>query len=164
MSEPRAQLEQHHAEAFAWAVSCCKGNGAMAEDVLQTTYLKILEGRARYEGRSSFRTWLFSVIRHTATDGWRSPWHKRRRSITDADLQRPAPASEVDAVDLSRVADAVAGLAQRQSEVLTLVYGHGMTVREASAVLGISQGSAATHLHRGKQKLRKRLTDTGEKT
>jgi len=135
----------------------------MAEDVLQTTYLKILEGRARFDGRSSFRTWLFSVIRHTALDGWRSPWHKRRRSMTDADLQRPAPSSDADVVDLSRVADALAGLAPRQSEVLTLVYGHGMTVREASTVLGISQGSTSQHLHRGKQNLREQFTNTGEK-
>lgn len=138
----------------------------MAEDVLQTTYLKILEGRARYGGRSSFRTWLFSVIRNTATDSWRSPWHKRRRSITDADLQRPAPtpdAAAVDVADLSRIADALVDLAPRQCEVLTLVYGHGMTVRAASSVLGISQGSAATHLHRGKEKIREQLTELREK-
>ncbi|HEY5656985.1 MAG TPA: sigma factor [Myxococcota bacterium] len=60
------QLEALHPASFAWATRCCGGNPEEAEDVLQATCLKLLDGKARYRGRSSLETWLFSVIRTTA--------------------------------------------------------------------------------------------------
>ena len=57
--ELRAQLEKHHTASYGWALSCCSQNRTEAKDVLQTAYLKILEGRARFGGKSTFRTWLF---------------------------------------------------------------------------------------------------------
>src|SRR5262245_52639875 len=72
--ELRAQLERYHRESFGWAMSCCLRDASEAESVLQAVYLKILEGKARFDGRAAFRTWLFSVIRKTAAD-------ERRRSI-----------------------------------------------------------------------------------
>jgi DNA-directed RNA polymerase specialized sigma24 family protein len=59
----RQDLEQHHSMSYGWALRCCMGDPLEAEDVLQTVYLKILEGRARYDGRSQFKTWLFALIR-----------------------------------------------------------------------------------------------------
>src|SRR5439155_1510621 len=66
-----AQLEQLHAAAFGWALSCCGWDRSVAEDALQSSYLKILDGRARFAGRSSFRTWVFGVIRRTAQEAQR---------------------------------------------------------------------------------------------
>src|SRR5262245_62333937 len=66
--EIEAQLLVHHAAGFGWALVCCRWDRAEAEDVLQTSYLKVLEGRARFGGRSSFRTWLLGVIRRTALE------------------------------------------------------------------------------------------------
>src|SRR5712691_6081296 len=66
--ELRAQLEQHHASSFGWALGCCRRDPAEAEDVLQIVYLKVLEGKARFNGTASFKTWLFAVIRKTASD------------------------------------------------------------------------------------------------
>ena len=73
-SELRAWLEEHHDDAFGWSLSCCDWERALAEDVLQTSYLKVLDGRAVFAGRSSFKTWLFAVIRRTAAE-------KRRRRM-----------------------------------------------------------------------------------
>ena|SRR5438132_755243 len=60
------ELDHLHPAAFGWALACCAGDRAAAEDALQASYLKILDGRARFDGRASFRTWLFSVVRYTA--------------------------------------------------------------------------------------------------
>ena len=57
-SEIRAQLEQLHKDSYGWALSCCARDSAQAEEVLQSVYLKILEGKARFDGKSSFKTWL----------------------------------------------------------------------------------------------------------
>src|SRR6266498_5659069 len=74
----RARLEGElanlHPASFGWALGCCKGERGEAEDVLQAAYLKVLEGRARYDGCSAFKTWLFAVIRRTAAERRRRSW------------------------------------------------------------------------------------------
>ena len=52
-----------------------------AEEVLPTTCLRILDGRARYGEQSRFETWLFGVIRVVAGE-------RRRRSRVRASLVR----------------------------------------------------------------------------
>ena len=67
-SELRAAMETHHSESYGWALNCCARSSVEAEAVLQTVYLKVLMGKARYDGKASFKTWLFAVIRRTAAD------------------------------------------------------------------------------------------------
>src|SRR5690242_1185291 len=71
----RSLLEQHHRESYGWALSCCSRNAGDAQNVLQSAYLKVLQGKARFNGEAAFRTWLFSVIRKTAAD------HRRRNIL-----------------------------------------------------------------------------------
>ena len=46
IAELKAELERLHQASFGWALHCCAHNRAEAEDVLQTVYLKILQGKA----------------------------------------------------------------------------------------------------------------------
>jgi len=70
----RAELERHHADCVGWALACCKFDPGEADDVLQSSYLKVLDGRAVFGGQSTFRTWLFGVVRRTALE------HRRRHA------------------------------------------------------------------------------------
>ena len=67
-----------HPASFAWALACTRWNAAEAEEVLQSVYLSVLEGRARFDGRASFRTWLFAVVRNTAARSRRRQWLEAR--------------------------------------------------------------------------------------
>ena len=71
-SDLETELTRCHAAALGWALACCRFDRDLAHDVLQASYLKVVDGRARFEGRSAFRTWLFGVIRRTASE------HRRR--------------------------------------------------------------------------------------
>lgn len=73
-AELHQQLEQLHTLSYGWALNCCGSNPNDAEDILQTVYQRIFEGRARYHGRSAFKTWLFAVIRYTAAGERRRRW------------------------------------------------------------------------------------------
>src|SRR5438105_15250430 len=66
--ELRAKLAESHASNFGWALACCRRDPSEAEEVLQNVYLKVLEGKARFDGAASFKTWLFAVIRRTAAE------------------------------------------------------------------------------------------------
>ncbi len=165
-AELRVELERHHAASYGWALSCCARNAVEAEDVLQTAYLRILEGRAPYEGRSAFRTWLFAVIRRTAADD------RRRRMLRQLGLARYERARPVDdrptpptlALERSETQAAfqaaLARLPRRQKEVLHLVFYQDLTIEEAAEVMGVSLGSARQHYARGKDRLRKHLKGT----
>ncbi|MEE8314547.1 MAG: RNA polymerase sigma factor [Myxococcota bacterium] len=153
-----AELERLHPEVFAWALVCCGGDRSEAEDVSQIAYLKVLDGRASFAGRSSFKTWIFGVVRRSAAE-------RRRRAGLRAELFRrwvsgtPTPVRAV-AKDLELGAEsaelvrALARLPLRQRQVLTLVFYHDLSIREAAEALEVSLGSARTHYERGKRRLR----------
>ncbi len=158
--ELRANLEKYHSESFGWALSCCARNRAEAEGVLQAVYLKVLEGKARFEGKAAFKTWLFAVIRRTAADERRRHWLRGFGLLKYIDRSESASGIETpdEAVFRSEVQQsfrrALAELPARQREVLHLVFYHDLTLAEAAEVMGVSLGSARTHYDRGKQRLR----------
>ena len=162
--ELEGQLADLHEASYGWACSCCDWNEAEAEDVLQTAYVKVISGRARYEGHSTFRTWFFGVIRNTARE-------RRRRALSRhgkverlaAELEASGGVQEVeDPVEISERAAALRAaldsLPGRQREVLHLVFYQDLTVQEAAEVLEVSIGSARVHYDRGKKKLRALLS------
>ena len=150
-----------HRDAYAWARHCCR-DASEAEDVLQATYLKVLDGRAAFGGRAAFRSWLFAVIRRTAAE------HRRRRFVRDllalrwGDERAATCADVVGGVDgdaeaaqaVARLEHALATLPARQRDVLQLVFHHELTVDEAATVMAVTVGTARQHYARGKARLR----------
>lgn len=161
----RSELERHHDAAFAWARCCCQGDAKEAEEVLQSTYLKILEGRARFGGAAAFKTWLFGVVRLTAVEYRRKRLLRWLRYTSDDTLEDRAgegadPATLTEQARLlSSFRTALARLSKRQREVCHLVLAHDFTLEQAAAVLGVSLGSTRQHYERGKQRLRQQMAD-----
>ena len=150
--EIEAELERLHGAGFAWAMACCGRSREEAQDVLQTSYLKILDGRATFAGRSSFKTFLFGVIRRTASESRRSR-AVRGLLLGEWARQKEQPAPETGPEERLTLEKALAKLARRQRQVLVLVFSIGLTVEEAAATLSISAGSARVHYARGKRRL-----------
>src|SRR5262245_54410248 len=57
-AELERTLRDHHLSCFSWALACCRWNRDDAQEVLQTAYLKILEGRAHPNGNPLSRAWI----------------------------------------------------------------------------------------------------------
>jgi RNA polymerase sigma factor (sigma-70 family) len=163
-SELETELARHHRAAFGWALACCRWDRPTAEDVLQATYLKILDGRARFGGRAEFRTWLYGVIWRTAAE------ERRRRALGrflplslleghgNGQAPGPDPAAAAARADANaRLVAALRALPARQRELLHLVFYHELSIAEAAGVLGVAVGTARTHYERGKARLRELL-------
>jgi RNA polymerase sigma factor (sigma-70 family) len=155
-AELERELERLHAASFGWALGCCGRNHDEAQEVLQTVYVKVLDGKARFGGRSSLKTWLFAVIRHTALAHRRTRWI---RSLALLRMPPPDPVVQQHSDDTKRLVAALRRLARRQREVLELVFYHDMTIEEAGQALQISVGSARVHYTRGKKRLEALLGD-----
>jgi RNA polymerase sigma factor (sigma-70 family) len=159
------ELERLHPASFSWALSCCRRDREEAEEVLQTCYLKVLEGRARFDGRSSFKTFLFGVIRRTAAEQRRrralnALWIARWGRAAEDHLGRAATV-EPSGDRLRRLDAALVRLPRRQREVIELRLQHEMTIEEAAQALSISIGSARVHFARAKERLRRLLGEEG---
>lgn len=150
------ELRQLQPASFAWAMACSGYRKDEAEDLLQTVYLKIIDGRARFDCKSSFKTWLFGVIRLTARERYRRILRERLGLLLWAD-RKAAFVAGPPMDDASRVRDAVRTLPRRQREVLELVFYQELSIEESAAVMGIGIGSARTHYERGKKSLRRSL-------
>lgn len=164
-----AELERHHRAAFGWALNCCGWDRPQAEDVLQTSYLKVLEGRAAFGGRSAFRTWLFGVIRRTAMEQRRRLALRRLvplGSVAGPNEPRATGRDPVAALEHSettrQLMAALDALPGRQRELLHLVFYEDMSISQAAEVLGVGVGTARTHYERGKRRLRELLGGRGE--
>lgn len=161
------RLQKLHTESFGWALSCCGWDDQEAEDVLQTAYLKVVSGRAHFEGRSSFRTWLFGVIRRTGLEFRRRRNVDRKRVVSLSAAREPAhPEPDPERLvarreTAGRLRRALEKLSERQREVLHLVFYQEMTIAEAADVMEVSLGSARTHYERGKGRLREMLKEGG---
>ena len=165
MSRARLETElaELHAASFGWALGCCNGDRGEAEEVLQVTYLKVLDGQARFDGGSAFKTWLFAIIRRTAAERRRRGWLRtlaldRWRSDSVAPAPSPDPERLASGSEAARrVRHCLQMLPGRQRELLHLVFYEELTIEDAAEVAGISVGTARTHYHRGKARLRELL-------
>jgi RNA polymerase sigma-70 factor, ECF subfamily len=164
IADLKAELERLHSASFGWALNCCRRDANEAEEVLQTVYLKILEGKARYRGESSLKTWLFAVIRKTAASEYRRRLLRSLRLVAESNevsghiAPHETPTSAVERSEVqTHFQDAFKSLPRRQREALHLVFYEDLSLREAADVMGVSLGSARQHYQRGKKKLRESL-------
>jgi RNA polymerase sigma-70 factor (ECF subfamily) len=167
-------VERYHGSMLRIATAFVPSR-AVAEEVVQDTWLAALHGLSRFEGRSSLRTWLFRILVNRA----RSTGAREHRSVPVADAG-PAVDATRFGVDGAWVAPpelwieeaesrlaagnlgallqaALEDLPDRQREVVTLRDVEGMSSQEACAVLGISEANQRVLLHRGRSKLRSAL-------
>ena len=148
------QLRSLHTDALNWALICCNYDSELAEDVLQTVYLKVLEDKASFAGRSLLRTWLLGVVRNTASEARR----QARPLLISLPVEAPVAATDNLSVrENDPLASAMRELSAMQRQVIFLVFHRGTTLEEAASILGIQLGSVRTHYHRAKEKLKSRL-------
>jgi RNA polymerase sigma factor (sigma-70 family) len=165
--ELEAELARLHPDAFAWALRCTSGRREEAEDALHAAYFRIIDGKARFDGRSTFRTWLFGVIRRTAMEEHRKGWLRLVRLQRWFERNGAVPPERTDPGGLvadetsARLARALGRLSVRQREILHLVFYQELSVQEAAEVLGMQLGTARTHYERGKTRLRTILAEEG---
>lgn len=158
-------LAQEHESALGWALHWSEGRREEALDLLQSVYLAVLDGKARFDGRSSFRTWLFAVIRRSAL---RHRWRNLHflQFLARVPARDGVAASAADhGIYCGELREKIHGLLKRlsarQREVLHLVFYQDLTIDQAAEVMGIGPGTARTHYERGKSRLLREIRNSG---
>ena len=151
----RQALAALHDQLYGWSLSRCGYHPSAAEDLMQQAYVEILSGRARFDEKSSLKTFLFAVVQMLA----RSRFRRLASTLRLVDKVRALPdsatndAPEIDAGRSQFVWQAVQGLPARQRDMVELVFCREMTIEEAARVMGVSTGTGRTHYDRAKKAL-----------
>ena len=133
------------------------GGGPQAEDLTAITFEKAWRGRGRYRrDLAAFSTWLFTIARNVAADHFRRP--HRETSLEELPQQTdPAPVVEETVqhkAEFSRLAALLAGLPNRERELVAFKFGAGLNNRQIARLTHLSESNVGTILSRVVQKLR----------
>lgn len=148
-------------------------DAAVADDMLQITFLKVHRARAEYREGSRVRPWVLSIAARVGIDELR----KRKRSLEEGDEDKLGRADAAAAVarartDLleqaqiaERVRAAIDELPDGQRVVVHLHRYEELTFAEIAKVLGSTEGAVKLRAFRAYEQLRKRLQPllSGEK-
>jgi len=139
------------------------GRDDLACDAVQETWMRVIRYGASFNGRSSFRTWLYRILinrcRSTRKNEGRRPKSRQADPPQEAG-QSPAATASPDE-DNRELHAAVAQLAAAKREVLLLCYHADLTHEQAAKILRIPPGTLKSRLHAALEELRKRLATEG---
>jgi RNA polymerase sigma-70 factor (ECF subfamily) len=138
------------------------GNRATADDLLQETLLRIARGLPSFEGRSSVKTWAFTIATRIATDYFRRP--DTRAKIVEMDSATEIPDPEVDSEDRlvidemnSCVREVIDSLPEDYRAALVLHDLQGLTAAATAEACNCSLATAKIRIHRARARLRDAL-------
>jgi RNA polymerase sigma factor (sigma-70 family) len=155
----RSALEAMHDQVFGWALSRCDFDRTVAEDLVQQAYVELLTGKAKFEERSSLKTFVFSVVQNLAKGRYRRMASRMRlvQVVEQNTLESSIAAPTRD--ENPGLWPAVQELPQRQRDIIELVFCREMTIEDASRVMGVTTGTGRVHYDRAKKALRTKLDD-----
>lgn len=177
-----ALVDRHHASLTRFATGL---DAQGADELVQGTWAAALERLDSFEGRSSFRTWLFTIALNQARSAARAasrtvplsslaepdlPALDADRFLPNGHWARPvrpwhaSPERQLELAELRALAeDAIAKLPSGQRAVLVLRDVDGLSSADVCTVLGISEGNQRVLLHRARTRVREALAEHFEK-
>ncbi len=168
------EIVQRYHESLVRVARYYVNTEASAEDCAQDTWIAVLRGVERFEGRSSFKTWLFHILVNRA----RTTGVKEHRVVpTDPTLperavsasrfnqggmwlEPPVPFTEtiesgiVNEPIIRLVHESIARLPETARAVVTLRDVEGLSTTEVAEMLGLSEANVRVILHRGRARIR----------
>ena len=163
-----ALLRLHHRRVLACAMHML-GERGEAEDAVQETFLRAWRAIDRFDGRAELSTWLYRICVNVSLNALRR--RKRTEASDLADPRVPEPSADptqghtdprraAQAQQLHvRVQRALLELSPTLRATVVLVLLEGMPQKEASEVLGCSEGTIAWRVHEARRRLRDLLAD-----
>jgi RNA polymerase sigma-70 factor (ECF subfamily) len=151
------------------------GDANQADDILQTVFIQAYDGLPRFAGRSSLKTWLYSIAHHRCLDEarrrrrWRQllRWPGRLpEAVADTldpeEVHGQWESSEPESSSLAaHLEDCLGRLSAKLRESMTLRYRHSLPYEEIAEVTGARAGTVRVRVLRGLPLLRRCLESKG---
>ena len=173
----RVLVERYQDRAYRLALRVLRDE-ELARDVVQDGFLKVYRSLDRFEGRSSFYTWLYRVIMNLCLDEKRRDrsqrhveWDETAPGEVDpgtADAanalyqHRAGPAGSLERSELRGImAGAIEQLPDDARQTLLLREVEGLSYAEIAECLGVPKGTVMSRLHHARRRVRELLLASG---
>lgn len=150
----RDLLDRHYMTVYRMAFRFC-GNQHDAEDVTQLACIKLADQISSFKGQSAFTTWLYTVVLNTSRD-WQRAQNRHQRGhvgIESAEDVTSSQPSAEQALSTQQQLAKVNALPEQEREALILVFGEGLSHKQAAEVLGCAESTVSWRIHEARKKL-----------
>jgi len=159
------ELFERHAAPLVGFVDRFFYNRAVSEEVVQEVFLKVYRARKKYQPKSKFTTWLYTIATRASLNELRRGVHKQRRQqLEEGNGAAPAVDEEVAGRRLrERVAGILEVLPENQRAAFLLVRFGGRSYSEVAEILGLSESAVKSQIFRATDAVRKGIEDGSDK-
>ncbi|SFA98054.1 MULTISPECIES: RNA polymerase sigma factor SigX [unclassified Bacillus (in: firmicutes)] len=155
---------KYHHDVFQFLFYMVK-NKEQAEDLVQEVYIRVMKSYDRFEGKSSEKTWLFSIARNVAIDFFRKQkgWKQRLIEKFDLTAQHVKDVSlipeevAIQRDEIKHIYECLDKCSLDQKSVILLRYVHDMSISETAESLGWTESKVKTTQHRALKVLKKHM-------
>jgi len=152
-------VRRHYMTVYRISYRWC-GVKEDAEDITQDVFVKLARKLRTFGQKSSFKTWLYRIAINTAKDFLRKYAIKNAYESTWAFQQgskNPEP-PEDDHLDAAKLYSELGKLPEKQKTAILLVFGEGLSHREASRVLNCPETTISWRIFQARKKLKRSLS------
>lgn len=154
-SDAFAGFYQRSAPALHAYLARVSGNHALADDLMQESYLRFLSASRPEGGEVNYRRYLFRIATNLLRDYWRRP---NAACIEDVPERLLAASDGLSRIDSQAIIDpAMARLRPRERQLLWLAHAEGYSHREISEITGLGTASIRLLLFRARRKIARLL-------
>lgn len=158
------QLFKHHYSFLYKYLLKITMDQNVAEDTAQDTVIRCMENLPRYNGTSSFSSWMITIATRLYIDRTRK--RKREKRWLEEEHQRSVRRlrwqMERQGEEWTDLLDGLAGLSEEHRIAILLKHYYGYSYEEIGGMLGIPEGTVKSRTAYGIKQLRKELKKDGE--
>jgi len=168
----RKLVERHQRRAFAIAIGLVRDEND-AREIVQEAFLRVFRSLDKFQGGSSFFTWLYRIVTNLAIDLMRKPARREAELFDTTSTQEDAEPSpflgQLDGVDpqhvverrqiAERITQALEELPPYHRSVILMREVEGMSYQEMAEAMQVSKGTIMSRLFHARQKLQRALID-----
>lgn len=156
--------EQYHNDVFKFLIYLTRDRD-QAEDLSHEVYVRVLRAYASFEGRSSEKTWLFSIAKNVAIDFFRKSNVRRKHAFDKFDWEKNELVSRTPIPEdfilmdeeMKTVLETLDTCTGNQKMVIHMRFIHDFSIAETAEVLNWTEGKVKTTQHRAIKALQDKL-------
>lgn len=155
--------ERHRGKLYRFLARQLHGNGALADELFQDVWQRVIAARNNWKPDAAFSTWLYRIAHNRLADHWRALSHRppapedgdeRAARIPDPDTPE-RHLSEFE--ERRRLRMALDELPEEQREVVLLRLEQDLSLEEIGEITGVGRETVKSRLRYAMDKLRQRL-------
>lgn len=155
---------RHRGKLYRFLVRQLHGNGALADELFQDVWQRVISARQGWKPEAAFSTWLYRIAHNRLADHWRALQHRPPAPIDAEERTERVPDDDTPERQLSafeerrRLHLALDELPEEQREVILLRLEQDLSLEEIGEITGVGRETVKSRLRYAMDKLRLRLT------